>query len=362
MYTEKNPQCSTWYWLVRRLLGQKLGTFYFFICPQDMGGQQHTTHAVLSTPLLTVENHRHILPPFIAVQNTDMDTDYDRADYSSTDTTARHRQPSHTQCARTRGDDASSSSLTSLSSLIDEIPPSHSAGPVPVYSPQAPGSRIGPRTPYNSPIYRSSTPAPGTSNNQMLLSHVPAPFPLPVPTQRKGHGRTKIRTNPSYQLRCEKTTQTEDSRAVVDAIPVACTKLTKWSFSPRLSYSAGYPDGGIDILSPYSYRMAPFETIVVLSDLTIELPEGVYGRVLAKEGTPFYMSVDILPTLIPPRYRHNVTVALFNHSCLEVVIERGEHIARLLPTRHFLPVLSIFSRDGTRDGSRPSQSAGDGRH
>ncbi|MEE8574228.1 MAG: dUTP diphosphatase [Thermodesulfobacteriota bacterium] len=106
----------------------------------------------------------------------------------------------------------------------------------------------------------------------------------------------------------------------------------------RLSDAALLPsyahpgDAGMDIFSSEALRVAPGETRLVKTGLTIELPENTEAQVRPKSGLALNHSVTVLntPGTIDEGYRGEIGVILINHGKNDFTVEEGMKIAQMV--------------------------------
>ena len=89
--------------------------------------------------------------------------------------------------------------------------------------------------------------------------------------------------------------------------------------------AAGYDLYGIeDIIVP------PYERKVIKTGISIEMPEGVYGRIAPRSSLAVKKGLNVGAGVIDPDYTGEIKVVLFNHSEENVQINQGERVAQLL--------------------------------
>lgn len=93
-------------------------------------------------------------------------------------------------------------------------------------------------------------------------------------------------------------------------------------------YSAG---ADLYLLGDESVSIAPHETKLLKTGISIEIPEGYCGLIFARSGLA--SKRGLAPAnkvgVIDADYRGEIMVALHNHSDIEAVVEGGERIAQL---------------------------------
>ena len=93
-------------------------------------------------------------------------------------------------------------------------------------------------------------------------------------------------------------------------------------------YSAG---ADLYLLGDEQVSIAPHETKLLKTGISIEIPEGYCGLIFARSGLA--SKRGLAPAnkvgVIDADYRGEIMVALHNHSGIEAVVEGGERIAQL---------------------------------
>jgi dUTP pyrophosphatase len=95
---------------------------------------------------------------------------------------------------------------------------------------------------------------------------------------------------------------------------------------------------GMDLLAaiPASVTLAPHQTLLVPTGLSMALPAGYEAQVRPRSGLALKHGVTVLnsPGTIDADYRGEIGVILINHSTTDFVIERGMRIAQMVITRY----------------------------
>jgi len=91
------------------------------------------------------------------------------------------------------------------------------------------------------------------------------------------------------------------------------------------------------------------------TDLSIALPEGVYGRIAPRSSLSWKHSIQTGAGVIDADYRGPVGVVLFNHSDDDFVIKVGDRIAQLILER-----IAIAEVEDVGEGSLDATERGEG--
>jgi len=104
-------------------------------------------------------------------------------------------------------------------------------------------------------------------------------------------------------------------------------KLSKYATLPQRNSqdAAGY-----DLSSAKDLVVPAGGKALVLTDLAISMPKGVYGRIAPRSGLAWKYHIDVGAGVIDQDYRGNVGVVLFNHSKEDFKISIGDRIAQLI--------------------------------
>ena len=106
----------------------------------------------------------------------------------------------------------------------------------------------------------------------------------------------------------------------------------------RLTPSATVPkrahpgDAGLDLCADVDVDMAPGDTCLVSTGLSLELPPGTEAQVRPRSGLALKYSVTVLntPGTIDEGYRGEVGVILINHGRTVFEVRRGMKVAQLV--------------------------------
>lgn len=102
------------------------------------------------------------------------------------------------------------------------------------------------------------------------------------------------------------------------------------------SYSTG-GSSGMDLRAAVENKIIikPFETVLIPTNLAVEIPEGFEGQVRPRSGLAAKNFVTILntPGTIDSDYRGEIKVILTNFGKEDFVINRGDRIAQFVITK-----------------------------
>jgi dUTP pyrophosphatase len=116
-------------------------------------------------------------------------------------------------------------------------------------------------------------------------------------------------------------------------------KIKKLSDGAHLPAYAHPGDSGLDLFAAEHVVIAPSESMLVKTGISIELPKGTEAQVRPRSGLALKHKVTVLnsPGTIDEGYRGEVGVIMINHGRTEFVIEPGSKIAQMV----IQPVLNV---------------------
>jgi dUTP pyrophosphatase len=104
----------------------------------------------------------------------------------------------------------------------------------------------------------------------------------------------------------------------------------------RLSQNATIPtkgsekSAGFDLYSAYSTKINAQKGGLVLTDIAIKMPDGIYARIASRSGLTSLFNINVGAGVVDPDYRGNIMVYLFNHGCIDFIINQGDRIAQII--------------------------------
>ena len=139
--------------------------------------------------------------------------------------------------------------------------------------------------------------------------------------------------------------QTEVSLMVDGHAWVRVTLLSKFAIEPTKKDEMS-PE--ILLFSPHYCYIRPGSGQGIKTDIALELPMGVYGRVISHPEAPLNAQAKLEGMVIEPGSRSNVQLFVFNVGPLPCVIKKGDLLGAVIVLQSFIPRLDIRQRDGTR--------------
>jgi len=133
-------------------------------------------------------------------------------------------------------------------------------------------------------------------------------------------------------------------------------RLTQNATLPKRStpFAAGY-----DLASASNCKIPARGKFLVLTDLSIQIPDGCYGRIAPRSSLAWKHFIDVGAGVIDTDYRGNIGVILFNHSDEIFEVRKGDRIAQLILERIYTPeVQEVDNLDITNRGDGGFGSTG----
>lgn len=87
------------------------------------------------------------------------------------------------------------------------------------------------------------------------------------------------------------------------------SKLVKGAREP---FQANDSDAGYDLFSTEYVTIEPFQRALVGTGITVEIPEGFYGRIAPRSGLAFKKGIDVMAGVIDSGYRGEIKILLIN--------------------------------------------------
>lgn len=100
-------------------------------------------------------------------------------------------------------------------------------------------------------------------------------------------------------------------------------------------------DAGADLFGLEDFTLEPGERKTVSTGISLEIPEGYYGRIAPRSGLAAKHGIDVLAGVVDSGYRGEIKVVLLNtDKDNSFKVRKGDRIAQLIIERHFnLPLV-----------------------
>jgi dUTP pyrophosphatase len=104
----------------------------------------------------------------------------------------------------------------------------------------------------------------------------------------------------------------------------------------KVPFRANPTDAGSDLCSIENVKIFPLERKAISTGISVEIPEGYYGRIAPRSGLAYKNGIDVLAGVIDSSYRGQIKVILFNTDKDKFFeIKSGDRIAQLIIEDHF---------------------------
>jgi len=137
-------------------------------------------------------------------------------------------------------------------------------------------------------------------------------------------------------------------------------KVVRLEKEARIPARSNSTDAGADLFSTEDVMIHPGDRKTVGTGISMEMPEGLYGRVAPRSGLASKHGIDVLAGVVDSSYRGEIKVVLLNtdkHNTFHV--EKGDRIAQLIIESHFnLPFVEFDSLGDSIRGSGGFGSTG----
>jgi dUTP pyrophosphatase len=139
-------------------------------------------------------------------------------------------------------------------------------------------------------------------------------------------------------------------------------KIKKLDENATIPTRAHESDAGLDLYSiEENVTINPQSRLTIKTGISIEIPEGYYGRVAPKSGLASKQGIDVLAGVIDSSYRGEVKVILYNTN-KDVgawQVFKGDKIAQLIIEKHYnFPVEIVKELSDTERGDGGFGSTG----
>tara|TARA_Y100000389_G_scaffold204246_1_gene255835 strand:+ start:26816 stop:27241 length:426 start_codon:yes stop_codon:yes gene_type:complete len=113
---------------------------------------------------------------------------------------------------------------------------------------------------------------------------------------------------------------------------------------------------GLDLYASKGTCIPGSGKALINTGIAVRIPSGHYGRIAPRSGFSWHNHTNIGAGVIDEDYRGELKILVFNHSCTELEVKKGERIAQLVLERCSLAnAICVESLDKT---SRESGSFG----
>lgn len=137
-------------------------------------------------------------------------------------------------------------------------------------------------------------------------------------------------------------------------------KVKKLNDKAKTPVRAHMTDAGMDLCSTESLVILPQTRSIISTGISLEIPEGYYGRMAPRSGLAAKNGIDVFAGVVDSSYRGELKVILFNSDAQQsFTINEGDRIAQLIIEKHYnFPIEEVSDLSDTARGSGGFGSTG----
>ena len=119
-------------------------------------------------------------------------------------------------------------------------------------------------------------------------------------------------------------------------------------FFKRISEDVHIPSKGTDLFAGYDlssledFTLNPTKRHMFKTGISIQIPEGWYGRIAPRSGLALKKGIDVLAGVIDSDYRGEIGIILYNSGDEPFNVKKGDSIAQLIFKKHLKANLIEF--------------------
>ena len=98
---------------------------------------------------------------------------------------------------------------------------------------------------------------------------------------------------------------------------------------------------GIELYCAHSTIVSPGTSLLIPTDVVLQIPPPVAGRVLQRNEAPIDHNLEVFRTAVPSEHYRPVSVNVFNHGDYPIFIPRGVKIALVILQRNYHPIITL---------------------
>jgi dUTP pyrophosphatase len=104
----------------------------------------------------------------------------------------------------------------------------------------------------------------------------------------------------------------------------------------QIPVRANLTDAGADLFAVEDTIIPPQSRALINTGISLEIPEGFYGRIAPRSGLALKNGIDVLAGVVDSGYRGNIGVILYNtDKDSNFEIKQGDRIAQLIIEQHW---------------------------
>jgi dUTP pyrophosphatase len=137
-------------------------------------------------------------------------------------------------------------------------------------------------------------------------------------------------------------------------------KIKKLNDKAKIPTRSHMTDAGMDLCSVEKLIILPQTRSIISTAISVEIPEGYYGRVAPRSGLAAKHGIDVFAGVVDSSYRGEVKVILYNSDKQNpFLVNEGDRIAQLIIEKHYnFPVEEVSDLSDTSRGSGGFGSTG----
>lgn len=121
-------------------------------------------------------------------------------------------------------------------------------------------------------------------------------------------------------------------------------KVKLHSLNATIPKRATTGSAGLDLYAAHDVTIPARSRELVSTDVSIELPEGTYGRIASTSRLSYKYGVEVGAGVIDSDYRGVLKVVLYNHADTEFTLYEGNKIAQLICESILTPEVQIMQQ------------------
>jgi|SRR5690606_20682516 len=120
-----------------------------------------------------------------------------------------------------------------------------------------------------------------------------------------------------------------------DPEPIAIDSRTPMNYEsvdPKFELRQGYEgDAGFDLAATEDWKVDVHEYSLIPCGVKIELPEGIFGWIVARSSTMRRWGLIVLPGIIDTGFRGELFASVYNPQSTSTRIRKGDRVAQIVP-------------------------------
>ena len=132
--------------------------------------------------------------------------------------------------------------------------------------------------------------------------------------------------------------------------------LDKGAYMPERAHPN---DAGLDLRTPFGFRLWPTNSISIDTGVHVQLPAGTYGKIESKSGLNVNQSIVCCGGVIDENYTGSIVVKIYNFGERAYDFKEGDKIAQMIIQPYWAPDMEqVDTLDATDRGDAGFGSTG----